>query len=269
MMKDGEYFMRKTLNLNNGRLWNKYFSLIFVVGFLSQFINFTITAIMPLYVAKIGGNNTSAGLLVTVFSIAALIFRPILGNLLDTKGRRSVLFAGFIILITISFLYNFAYTIGFLIILRAIHGIGMSSVSTAPPTIVTDITPKQKLSEGLSIFNIAANLAIAVGPILALYALKSYGFSAIFFISSIVGVIGLVLTLLINYEKKDKKKSEDKKLHDKKGLKLSDLFEKTAIKPSLVIFFLALSTGSIFNFIPAFGVSLWHRKYRIFFTLSL
>lgn len=263
--------------LKGDRLWTKYYILIILVSFSANMLNFTLTTTLPLYVMNIGGNNSSVGLLMTFFCISALIVRPVFGNIMDIRSRKAVLLAGLIILMLVSLLYNLAFSVTILMVLRVVNGVGFSAVSTAAPTIVTDISPASRLPEGISYFGISMTAAMAVGPVIGLNLLGHFGFRIIFIFSFIIGIVGFTFMMMINYEKENKKRKEinpellqkpgEVITADRRRLNISNLFEKTSIKPSLVQFFIAFSYGSVFTFIPAYGVSRGIDNIGVFFTV--
>ena len=75
--------------------------------------------------------------------------------------------------------------------------------------------------------------------------------------------MGIALTFLINYEKKDQKLTEEPV---KTKFNIKTLFEKTALKPSLYQIFLAFGMSAIMTFIPIYGESRGVKNIGVFFT---
>jgi len=233
---------------------------------------------LPKYAIDIGESEFIAGLITGIFALAALLFRPVFGNLLDSKGRKIVLITGVIIFSLATMSYNFAYVVGILLALRFLHGIGFSAHTTAAGTIFSDIIPIAKLTEGIGYFGIADTLSIAIGPALGLYLIEHASYNILFVVSFVIGVFGLMIALLINYERKDKKSTavlpdHDRDIllnaatdHNKKSSK-GVIIEKTALPTSLVVLFIALTLGGILTFIPIYAVSRGIKNIGIFFTV--
>lgn len=70
------------------RLWTKSFILM-TVGLLFLFTAFYMMyPTLPLFIKQMGGDEAQVGLSMGAFMLSAVIFRPIVGELLDRFGRR-------------------------------------------------------------------------------------------------------------------------------------------------------------------------------------
>ncbi len=78
------------------RLWTKSFiQMTFAMLFL--FTGFyLLVPTLPLFIKEIGGNESQVGLMMGMFTIAAVVIRPIIGGMLDQYGRRSFIIFGLI-----------------------------------------------------------------------------------------------------------------------------------------------------------------------------
>src|SRR5690606_26916608 len=89
------------------KIWTKDFILIMCSNFFI-FLGFQMTLpTLPLYLYDLGGNDKIVGFFVGIFTFSALIFRPIAGISLDTKGRRFVYLTGLTIFVISVGLYGF------------------------------------------------------------------------------------------------------------------------------------------------------------------
>ena len=186
------------------KLWNmgylKMMTVALTIGICANMLNTS----LPLYVQELGADKSIAGMVTGVYTITALLFRPIYGNLADTKSRKLVLLIGISIL-TLGILgLTFTASVFMILVLRGIMGAGYSGFSTAGGTVVADVLPSSKLSEGIGYYGISFNLAMAVGPSIALILIASFGYNSVFFASAAVGILGILLVSTFNYEKKAK-----------------------------------------------------------------
>lgn len=226
--------------------------------------HYMLMSTLPLYAATTSGRGELAGLVVTVFTVSALLFRPVFGNLMDVRGRTPVLVLGAGILLTTALLYNFTTAVGLLLVIRFIQGAGFSAHTTSSGTIVADIVPKSRLSEGIGYFGIANTVATAIGPFLGLYCVKSFGYGTFFLWVSVLAVLSFLSTLCVNYEKKKPKGA----LESSSGRKDRRSFiEATSVRPSLVVFFVAMTFGAIITYLPAFGISRKIENIGVFFSV--
>src|SRR5690625_3910123 len=91
------------MSKQTAKIWTRDFVLICLANFFI-FLGFQMTLpTLPLFIKELGGSDQSIGFIVGVFTFSALLFRPIAGQLLETKGRKFVYMFGLAI---------FAVTVG-------------------------------------------------------------------------------------------------------------------------------------------------------------
>lgn len=77
---------------------------------------------MPLFIKQIGGSELQVGLEAEVFTLTAVVFRPIVGGLLDRYGRRQFMIWGLVFFVISMYLYDWVAGIVMLLALRVLHG---------------------------------------------------------------------------------------------------------------------------------------------------
>jgi len=233
-------------------IWTRPFILVILVNFLMFTSMYILLPTLPDYAKSIGGSETVAGLIVGLFTFAAVLVRPFSGNLLDSKGRKVVLIAGITIFLVSAASYTWAYLVWMLLALRMVHGLGWGVTTTAAGTVASDIIPAARRGEGMGYYGISSTIAMSVGPALGLAIIAHYSFERLFIISVLFAAAGLVTGLFINYEGIDGKAGDSSKMDG--GTKLKGvIIEKSAIAPSLVLFFTALSYGGIVTFLKPYA----------------
>lgn len=247
------------------KIWTKNFSLMMVIAFLMGIANNMFVGALPLYVLRHGGDSSMAGAVMSVFTLSALCCRHFWGRMLDGKGRKKVLIAGGILYTLISVVYSFAFTIPMIILIRFLHGVGYGAHSTASGTIVSDLVPKSRLSEGIGYYGISSTLATAVGPALGLFISEKYSYPALFEGICLLSIISLTGSLFLNYEKKPDIQIAEKR--SEKPDKVRKIIEPTAIPASIVIMFVTISMSGIFSFLSAFGVEKEIENIGMFFSV--
>jgi MFS family permease len=254
--------------MKNGRtdkLLNNQYIAINLIAFIFFFADYILITTIPLYALEFGGNASTAGAFIFVISMTALVLRPIMGNLMDVKTRKFILLIGTIALAIASLLYGLVASITAILFLAIIHGLSASAITTSGPTVVADVTPASRLAEGISMFGVATNLTIAVGPLASLYLINSFSYSITFNVAFVLVLLSIVLTFLINYEKREQKFAGER-IKTKKKINIRTLFEKTALKPSIYQLFLAFGLSAILTFIPIYGKSRGIDDIGLFFT---
>lgn len=255
MEKNAEFQKREPL-------WTRDFILISIASLFITMGFQMLLPVLPVFSAELGGSDSWAGLVVGIFTISAVLMRPVAGRLLDKQGRRGVFILGLIIFLVCVVAYNWTSTIFVLLILRFIHGFGWGASSTASSTIASDIIPKSRLGEGMGYFGLTSTLAMAIAPALGLEVLSGYGFNAVFYISAGVVFISIFIALPIKYHKPDMLAKSDSD-----GPGKTEIFEKSAILPAVVIFFITMTYGAIVSFIALYADQRQVENIGLFFTV--
>ncbi|KAA0544601.1 MFS transporter [Bacillus sp. BGMRC 2118] len=233
------------------QLWTKNFISICVTNFL-LFLNFYyLLVILPIYsVKELHGPESQAGLIVTVFLIAAIITRPISGQLIQRYGAGPIFILSIFIFLAATVLYYYPDTMFSLLLIRLFHGVGFGMATTAAGTIVADVIPDSRKGEGMGYYGLTMNLAMAIGPFLGITALNLWGIDVMFTISTVFVLIATVTGLFIKLPKREVTKNSS----NNKGLKVSDIFEASAIRISLVGGFFALVYSAVLSFVAVYAV---------------
>lgn len=242
-------------------LWTKDFITICLAN-LAIFLGFqVIMPTIPLYVAELGGSESIVGLVIGVFTISAVIVRPLAGRALDTYGRKPLFLMGLAVMALTTLAYNWASTVVVLLALRLIHGVGWGAGTTASGTIAADVVPKSRLGEGMGYFGLASTLSMAVAPALGLYIVIHYNFTTLFYLATGLTVIALAISLGL------KTANIQQPHQDEKVKGLAGMFEPKAYRPSLVIFFVTTTYGAMVSFIALYAAQRGIANIGIYFTV--
>lgn len=238
---------KEDLQMKSGKekIWTKDFVLICLANFFI-FLGFQMTLpTIPLFVEHLGGNDQLIGFVVGIFTFSALLLRPIAGHALESKGRRFVYLIGLAIFVLSVGSFGFAFSIAFLFVLRVIQGVGWGFSTTASGTIATDLIPPKRRGEGMGYYGLSGNLALAFGPSLGLALSGVLSFQQLFFICAILGLAALLLSSRIRYKKVEKPVAQTQTVK-------WDFYEKSALPPSLLLFFITVTFGGIASFLPLY-----------------
>lgn len=233
------------------RLFTKDFIILMIINFLVMTAITTQMGTLPLYVSHLGGNSIMSGLVVGIWGLAALCARIPVGKILDSYGRKKLIFFGLAILMLDFSMLIFFSTVASLIVLRALQGIGNGTQSTAVATMVADKLPKQKVSVGLGYFSISQTLPTAIGPAIGLTIVKNFGFQSLFYFNLSLICIAFVLSFLVkdNYTHLEKTKY----LTNTNTGVLNLIRLKSVWIPSLIVFVVCFANSAVTLFLVQFG----------------
>src|SRR5690625_3550639 len=268
--KEGEEYMKENYDVHedSNKIWTRDFILICLANFFI-FLGFQMTLpTLPLFVKELGGSDQLIGVIVGVFTFSALLFRPYAGQALETKGRRFVYMIGLGVFVLSVGTMGFITSILFLIVVRVIQGVGWGFSTTATGTIATDLIPPKRRGEGMGYFGLSGNIALAFGPALGLTLVGKISFTSLFLICATLGLVAFLLSSTIRYKKVEKSP-------DKTTTMKFDIFEKTALQPSVLLFFITVTFGGIATFLPVYtleknvsGIESYFLVYALFLMLS-
>lgn len=141
--------------------------------------------------------------------------------------------------------YNLASTIVLLAVLRVIHGVTWAVSTTAVGTAITDIIPDSRRGEGMGWYGMAMTIAMAIGPMIGLWVVQYYSFHGLFLLATLLSFMAVILSLITKMPftpQKEKGKIQ--------------LFEKSVLSITVVVFFLSFAYGGITTFLPLFASSI-------------
>jgi MFS family permease len=156
--------------------------------------------LFPLFVQHRGGSQADIGIIMGSFSLASVLCRPWISEMIDRIGRKRCFTLGTLIMSLAPLVYlgisgDLRDIYGLVLLVRVIHGVGLAICSTAVFTYVADIIPAHRLNEGLGIFGVSGLIGLAFGPVAAELVIRQWGFSIYFLVASLLGTIALVCHL--------------------------------------------------------------------------
>jgi DHA1 family multidrug resistance protein-like MFS transporter len=153
-----------------------------------------VAPILPLYARSFGVGYGAAGLLISVFAVARLLFDLVAGPMVDRYGERAVATAGLALLMVSSVLTGLAPNFGLAVLFRGVGGAGSSATFASMYSYLLKVVPKRQMARTLGLFYGALNLGIiAGGPLGGIIAHQLGLASPLFFYAGLVGVAGVVL----------------------------------------------------------------------------
>ncbi|WP_419225305.1 MFS transporter [Acinetobacter sp. A2] len=239
-------------SVNAEHLWNKSFILCLFNNLFLFIFYFAQTTILPIYIVnELGGSLSQAGLAMTLFMLSAIAVRPFSGLIIEKFGYKKTLYVSEILFCLCSVAYIFADNLQFLLLLRFLHGIWFSIVTTVTVPIANNFIPDSRKGEGMGYFLVSVNLGIVLGPLIGLSLIQSISYASISTLLSLSVWVGFAFCLMIPIANK----KTDVAPVPKRKLGLNDFVETKAIPVSLMAMMVAFSYASIMSFISTFAES--------------
>lgn len=241
------------MNANAAPLWTKPFVLCLANNLFLFIFYFAQTTILPIYILKeLGGNLAQAGLAMTLFMISAIAVRPFSGLIIEKLGIRKTLIVSGIFFSLFSLAYLLADQLMTLFIIRFLHGIWFSILTTVCVPVVNQFIPEQRKGEGMGYYVMSVNLGIVLGPLIGLSLIEYWSYFQITTLLIALVFIGFAFCLMIPVKEPD---YIIQTIPEKKGLALSDVVEKKALPVAVLAALISFSYASIMSFIAPFAAS--------------
>jgi MFS family permease len=218
--------------------------LLFSAGLLFWASLSSLLPTLPLYVESLGATKQQIGIVMGSFAIGMLIFRPQLGILADSRGRKIVLLIGMLALAIAPIGYLLVKSLPVLMVLRAFHGISIAAFGTGFMSLVGDLAPAHRRGEIIGYMSLVNPIGVAIGPALGGYLQESVSNTALFTYCTVLGIFGILCLLpIINPP-----------LHQQPERTAGDKFLRILISPrvlipAIVLLIVGLTLGTVHTFI--------------------
>ena len=231
------------------KLWNANYLKVWVGNFLIHFSFTLIVPLLPLYLSEtFGANKQTIGLCLAGYTVMALIIRPFSGYVVDNFPRKAVLIICNFVFFALFAGYLLAGSLTLFTIFRTLHGAPFGAATVSASTVAIDVLPSERRTEGIGYYGLSNNLATAIGPVVAIYVLQAFSgnFKALFWLSLIISLLGLVLDASINLPKRDF-------IPEKKVISLDRFFLLKGWKEALAMVCYSFSYGVISTYVAIYG----------------
>jgi MFS family permease len=241
-----------------GRLLTPAFAVLWVSSFCVFLSFYLLLPVLPVYAAGLGLKESSIGLVIGVFALTSMAWKPWTGWVLDWRGRRTLLIAGAALFALASLSYTVTRSVWSLLLVRAVHGTGMGLFPTAAAAVLTDLAPPARRGEAMGLFGMAANLGLAAGPALAGPVDARLGFGGLCLLATGLATTGTALALLIR---------ETGTRAPRPPFELRALFVRQALRPAMLTLLVFVSYGALMAFLPLLAAARGLESPGLFFTL--
>ena len=147
------------------RLVTPGYCFILAANFLLYFGFWLLIPVLPFYLSEVfNAGNSTIGIILSCYTVAALCIRPFSGYFLDSFARKPLYLLAYFIFMTMFAGYIIAGSLTLFILFRIIHGVSFGMVTVGGNTVVIDIMPSSRRGEGLGYYGLSNNIAMAVGP---------------------------------------------------------------------------------------------------------
>ena len=242
-------------------LLNKDIVLILASSFLYSWSSQVLIPTFPLYIISRGGDEKLVGFLTGLFAFTAVFARPILGKMMDKRGRKFVLSLSLIVAATGPLFYALGTSFFFIGLARIYHAISLAGFITAAQTLTADLCAPEDRGLIVSISGVVNGIALASAPFLGFMIFDRFGFALLFVSSCLMAIAALPL---LRFVREPERTPKDNQRGPAPFLKV--LGNRWVVIPCLALFIVTLGQGATNAFLPLHGLSIGITNTSIFFT---
>ena len=194
------------------QLWNRNYCKVMVANFTLFFAFYILTPLLPLYLSEhFGATKDVIGLVLSGYTITALLFRPFSGYVVDAFPRKAVLMISFGAFAIFFAGYLAASTLLLFTIVRTLHGGPFGALTVSNSTVAIDVLPSSRRTEGIGYYGLSNNLAMAIAPTIGIFIYKyTQSFELLFWLALVVACAGWIVDATVRLDAKAIVKNKSK-----------------------------------------------------------
>lgn len=239
-------------------IWSVPFVVLMAVNFFQSMAAFMANATLPVFADSLGASASMVGVVVSTFTLSALLVRPFAGPAFDSFSRKKLLLGAQGIICLSLFLYGVVDDLRALCAVRLLHGVGIGCGGPLAMSLVSEFLPANKFASGISIYALAQSFAQVIGPATGLYLVNSVGFSAAYFLAAALLLVAMGGIFLIREPYRERLPYQ---------LRLSRMFAREAVSKAVALMLLGASFSCMTSYVVLYGYERGVADMGIFFIV--
>lgn len=172
------------------RKWHVFW-LVAVSVFMSTLDSSIVNVALPYMMQDLSLNLGTIQWVVTVYLLTVSSFLLTFGRLSDVRGRPLVYRLGFGLFTLGSLLCGMSESVAWLILARAVQGLGASMLMACSPALIVDVFEPERRGRALGLIGACVAAGLTTGPMAGGILLEYFSWRSIFFINIPVGCLAL------------------------------------------------------------------------------
>lgn len=184
----------------NNSIFKGNFVLIFFASLLMFTAFYILLPTLPVFLTReLKIDEGQTGLILAVYTLAALLIRPFTGFMIDRYGRKMFYIPALLLFAIIFVGYPLAGVFALMLVVRFLHGLVWGVATTTGSTLIVDIIPAERRGEGIGLYGLAMTIPMAMGPFTGLQLTHNNNYTLMFLVGGALAFAGFLLTLFIKY----------------------------------------------------------------------
>ena len=230
------------------KLWNSNYLRVWVANFMIFFSFMLLTPLLPSYLSEtFGADKQTIGIVLSGYTLTALMIRSLSGFLVDSFPRRIVLMVSYFIFALCFAGYLVAGSLLAFAIVRTMHGAPFGATTVSNSTVAIDVLHPERRAEGIGYYGLSNNIATAISPTVALLLFDRWGsYDMLFWAALITALIGLWSTSTVKMRSREIKR-------DKRPLSLDRFILLKGWREGAAMICYSFSYGVLATYIAIYG----------------
>lgn len=235
-------------DIKNYKLWNSNYIKIWCANFMIFFSFMLLMPLLPLYLSDtFNADKDTIGLVLSGYTLTALLCRPFSGFLVDRFPRKKVLLICYFLFFAFFAGYLVAGTLLIFTIIRTLHGAPFGATTVANSTVGIDVLHPSRRAEGIGYYGLSNNLATAIAPTFALYIFHiCNNYNVLFALSLICAGIGFAINSTLQLSPREQ-------VSNKQPISLDRFFLLKGWREGATLACYAFSYGVLSTYIAIYG----------------
>lgn len=219
----------------------------YAVTFLAFFDTFALLPTIGPYAEALGASGLGMGIALGAYSATNLIFNVVGGVMLDRGGRRRLALLGFALVTAGILAYPLATSVGALVGVRLLHGVGGGILIPAVYTLIGDLARSGSRGRAMGRVGAVIGGAAVVAPGISGATRGRFGFDTVFIGLAVVMLAGLTLTAVAVRET-----TESAVRERARGMKMRSLLSSRELQVACIaVFGFTFGFGALGAFLPS------------------
>ena len=230
------------------RLWNLNYWKVMTANFSLFFAFYLLAPLLPIYLSEtFSAGKDMIGVVLSGYTVTALLCRPFSGYLVDSFDRKRMLMAFYFLFFIFFAGYLAAGTLLLFAIVRTLHGAPFGGLTVANSTVAIDVLPSSRRNEGIGYYGLSNNLAMALAPTAGITIYHYTGnFELLFWLSLIVAGVGMAVDSSVSLPKREQ-------VIRKRGLSLDRFFLTRGWLLAVNMVFFGVCFGVLQNYLAIYS----------------
>lgn len=230
------------------KLWNSNYLKVWIANFMIFFSFMLLTPLLPLYLKEtFAADKQTIGLVLSGYTLLALLIRPFGGFFVDSFPRKKVLLICYGLFTIFFGGYLMAGSLLLFTLVRTLHGAPFGASTVANSTVAIDVLHPTRRAEGVGYYGLSNNIASAIAPALAIYLLNiTHNYNLLFWLAFLTSAIGLGINATLKLNPREL-------IKDKPKISLDRFFLLKGWSEGLSMMCLSFSYGVTATYVAIYG----------------